>query len=346
MKSDEEDNNADDNWSNKRNSSSSTDTSDSDIPKRSPLRYQRNLIHQRLDNTFYPRDPDSALSKYPFGEPNTNIESNTHSKGPGGELRQREPVQTALPQHRLREDFNPDLHGRYANTNQHLQQICLNSQGDEFRDQLRGNSCDNHGLPHVNLVNDAQQLVTQTFSETVAAHSGMSPAPHRRMLVPQRSSTPLSTIPCSPSGQTSQADEPQVISTFPLTTTVRTVTMTAAFNGPWTTVAFSPVHVSGLSVTSFLSNSATAVSSSSNVSMSAPVPLDLSVSSQNSQLQNLSRPVSVSQIPLPTPPPPRLPTVPVQTPGNPPQTQILVSPKTYLQRNCNVEMKRRQFETV
>ena len=272
MKSDEEDNVVDGNWSNKRNSSSSTDTdSDSDLPKCSPLRYQQNLVHQRLDNTFYPRDPDSALSKYPFGEPSTNIEPNAHSKGPGGELRQREPVQTALPQHCLRADFNPNLHGRYANTNQHFQQICLNSQGDEFRDQLRDDSCDNHGLPHVNLVNDDQQLVTQSFSETVAAHSGMSSAPHRRMLTPQRSSTPLSTIPGSPSGQTTQTDELQVISTCPPTSTVRTVTMTAAFNSPRTSVSFSPVHVSGLSVTSYLSNPTTAVSSPSNVSMSAPV---------------------------------------------------------------------------
>ena len=157
------------------------------------------MIHPYKDRNHYPPNPHSNASKYPFGEPSTDIEHNTHSKGQGEELRRVDPVQSALPRSQLTANFDPSTTGRYANTNVHFRQNVLNSEEDEFNDQLRAHKHDSHGLPLCNLVNNSHQLVTETFSNTVAAHRGMQPVTHRRKFsTPMASAFPLPKIPGSP----------------------------------------------------------------------------------------------------------------------------------------------------
>ena len=174
-----------------------------EAPQRSLLQYQRNMLHPYMDNNNNPPNPHFNLSKYPFGVDSTDIIYNNLSKGHGEELRRVAPVQSAMPQHQLTASFNPPLTARYANTNTHFRQKVLNSEECEFNDQYQANSHDSHGLPHFNHVGDSGELVTATFSNTVAAHRGMQPVPHgRKLLTPMASTFPLPDIPGSLSSQT------------------------------------------------------------------------------------------------------------------------------------------------
>jgi hypothetical protein len=119
------------------------DSSEDDTPRRSPLRYMQNMIHPYKDRNHYPPNPHSNSAKYPFGEPRTDIQHNTHSKDQGEELRWVDPVQSALPRPQLTANLNPNTAGRYANTNVHFRRNVLHSEEDEFNDPLRANRHDN-----------------------------------------------------------------------------------------------------------------------------------------------------------------------------------------------------------
>ena len=291
------------------------DSSEDDTPRRSPLRHMQNIIHPYKDRNHYPRNLHSNSAKYPFGEPSTDIQHTTHSKGQGEELRRVDPVQSALPRPQLTANFDPNTAGRYANTNVHFRQNVIHFKEDEFNDQLRANRHDNHGLPFCNLVNDSQQLVTKTFKKTVAAHDSMQPTTHRRKFsIPVDSTFPLPAIPGSPPSQPMEIDLTAVTTNSFQTPTSKTVTTSLASSIPQTvTVAFQSLTATTTTVASSRMSTSTTTSSTmvQNRQTKRPLPA-FTYSAQPPTFRPRVPPVKPPGHPpgFDTPPPPPPPPTP------------------------------------
>ena len=280
---------------NAENSSNSTDTSDDDTPKLNPIRYLRIDGKRSIDRSYRPRSPENTLNKYPFGAPKTNIEHTVHSKGPGGELRSVEPVQTADPEHRLTAAFNPN-DTRYVDSNPHFQQHVLRNRDDEFVDEFRNHKTDRQGLPYRNLLGEQGQLLTRTFLNAVNDHEGMPIVP--RNFKPRSTSTPLPTIPGSPTTTSQTFQFPEPIDTHFVSQTVPASVTTNANNGSKTSATYANFHGLQKSLPS----------TSSSVPPPTPSSLILPTPTTSPLTQVPDHP-PVYDIPLPAPVP-TLPTVP------------------------------------